>query len=252
MNLDDRESGMSGEGQFDREWDAFRRDDERLPFPLDWLDEPDPAAEPSEVAEVADAANSSEPAEATGLPELADPDELAGSVAPEDDVVDDDWSEAALMPAGWTDAPSSTDGPRYWDRLISSERARISRYRRPATVVLIDIVGIERLERLEPRDGLDVAAQLLVRVGRALTHEMRSGDHAARIDVGRFGVYLPETNEVDAINFVERARVALEAEIERTPYVRIAIGWASPTDGDLDVALELANQRLLQELAPGR
>jgi hypothetical protein len=47
-------------------------------------------------------------------------------------------------------------------------------------------------------------------------------------------------------------RVALETEIQWTPYVRIAIGWASPTDGDLDVALALANQRLLQELAPGR
>ena len=252
MNVDDRESGMSGEGQLDSEWDAFPRDDEQVPFPLDWLDDPDEPSEPREVAEAADGANSAdsaEPAGVTDLPELADPDELAASIAPDDERVDDDWSEAALMPAGWTDATSSTDGPRYWDRLISSERARINRYRRPATVVFIDVVGIERLE---PHDGLDVAAQLLVRIGRALTHEMRSGDHAARIDVGRFGIYLPETNEVDAINFVERARAALETEIERTPYVRIAIGWASPTDGDLDVALELANQRLLQELAPGR
>jgi diguanylate cyclase (GGDEF)-like protein len=232
VNVDDRDSGMSDEGQLDAEWSALLHDDERELLPRDWLDEP---AEPAEAVE---------PAE---LEALEDTDADAAAMA--DDSIGDDWLEEPLMPAGWSDATTSTDGPRYWDRLISSERARINRYRRPATVDLIDIDGISRLQ---PRDGIDVAALLLVRVGRALTAEIRSGDHAARIDLGRFGVYLPETDEVEAINFVERVRVALENEIQWTPYVRIAIGWASPTDGDLDVALELANQRLLQELAPGR
>jgi diguanylate cyclase (GGDEF)-like protein len=232
VNLDDRDSAMSDEGQLDPEWNPFLHDDERELFPRDWLDEP---AQPADAAEPAEVEG---PADADAEPAVA-----------ADEPFDDDWFDEPLMPAGWSDATTSTDGPRYWDRLISSERGRINRYRRPATVVLIDIDGIHRLE---PREGIDVAAQLLVRVGRALTAEIRSGDHAARIDVGRFGVYLPETNEVEAINFVERVRVALENEIQWTPYVRVAIGWASPTDGDLDVALEVANQRLLQELAPGR
>lgn len=245
MNLDDRNSGMSDEGQLDPEWNPFPHDEREL-FPRDWLDEPAGPTEAAESAEPTEAPEPREPIEATE-PTDADADAILDAMAEESGY--DDWLEEPLMPAGWSDATTSTDGPRYWDRLISSERARINRYRRPATVVLIDIDGIHRLE---PREGIDVAAQLLVRVGRALTAEIRSGDHAARIDVGRFGVYLPETDEVEAINFVERVRVALETEIQWTPYVRIAIGWASPTDGDLDVALELANQRLLQELAPGR
>jgi diguanylate cyclase (GGDEF)-like protein len=241
VNFDDRNSGMSDEGQRDPEWNPFPHDEREL-FPRDWLDEP---AGPTEAGEPAHSAESAEPTE----PTTADADADALLVALAEEAVFDDWLEEPLMPAGWSDATTSTDGPRYWDRLISSERARINRYRRPATVVLIDIDGINRLE---PREGIDVAAQLLVRVGRALTAEIRSGDHAARIDVGRFGVYLPETDEVAAINFVERVRVALETEFQWTPYVRIAIGWESPTDGDLDVALALANQRLLPELAPGR
>ena len=241
MNFDDRNSGMSDEGQLDPEWNPFPHDEREL-FPRDWLDEP---ALPTDAAESAEPAAPTEPTDAQAD---ADADAILEAMA-DDEAVFDDWLEQPLMPAGWSDATTSTDGPRYWDRLISSERARINRYRRPATVVLIDIDGINRLE---PREGIDVAAQLLVRVGRALTAEIRSGDHAARIDVGCFGVYLPETDEVEAINFVERVRVALENEIQWTPYVRIAIGWASPTDGDLDVALALANQRLLQELAPGR
>ncbi len=245
MNFDDRNSGMSDGGQLDPEWNPFPHDEREL-FPRDWLDEP---ALPTEATESAESGAPAEPVEPAGEPTDADADAEALLDALADDAAFDDWLDEPLMPAGWSDATTSTDGPRYWDRLISSERARINRYRRPATVVLIDIDGINRLE---PREGIDVAAQLLVRVGRALTAEIRSGDHAARIDVGRFGVYLPETDEVEAINFVERVRVALENEIQWTPYVRIAIGWASPTDGDLDVALELANQRLLQELAPGR
>jgi len=34
---------------------------------------------------------------------------------------------------------TGTDGPRLWDRFVSSEVARVSRYRRPVTVALVDV-----------------------------------------------------------------------------------------------------------------
>jgi diguanylate cyclase (GGDEF)-like protein len=151
------------------------------------------------------------------------------------------------VPSGWSDTITSTDGPHYWDRLMSSERDRVRRYRRPATIVFIEIAHLERLGELW---GEDVAAQSLVRVGRTVMRQIRSSDHAARIDVSRFAVFLPETDEIAAINFVERVRAAIEASLgNMADTVSLAFGWASPTDGDFDAALELAESRLAAELA---
>jgi diguanylate cyclase (GGDEF)-like protein len=185
----------------------------------------------------------------------ADPDGLPEDVMPtQPDETDaaGRLSEHAVTawpaaPSGWSDTITSTDGPHYWDRLMSSERDRVRRYRRPATIVFIEIAHLDRLGELW---GEDVAAQSLVRVGRTVMRQIRSSDHAARIDVSRFAVFLPETDEIAAINFVERARAAIEASLgNMADTVALAFGWASPTDGDFDAALELAESRLAAELA---
>ena len=51
-------------------------------------------------------------------------------------------------PTGWADQLTGTDGPHYWDRLIISETARVRRYKRPATIVLVEIAGLTRLGQL--------------------------------------------------------------------------------------------------------
>jgi diguanylate cyclase (GGDEF)-like protein len=154
---------------------------------------------------------------------------------------------APSAPTGWSDTITSTDGPHYWDRLMSSERDRVRRYRRPATIVFLEVDHLDRLARLW---GDEVAAQSLVRIGRAVMREIRSSDHCARVDVGRFAVFLPETDEIAAINFVERARASIEEALGlMADTITVGIGWASPSDGDLDVALELAEARLTADLA---
>jgi diguanylate cyclase (GGDEF)-like protein len=168
----------------------------------------------------------------------------------EDPVPDAGHPAWPTMPSGWSDAVTSTDGPRYWDRLLSSERDRVRRYRRPATIVFIEIANLERLGVLW---GEDVAAQSLVRVGRTVMHEIRSSDHAARIDVARFAVFLPETTEIAAINFVERVRASIDEALgQMAETVHVGIGWASPADGNLDVALEVAEERLAADLSAER
>ena len=153
---------------------------------------------------------------------------------------------APTPPSGWTDPMTSADGPHYWDRLISSERDRIRRYHRPATVVLIELANLDRLGALW---GDDVAAQALIRVGRTLMQQIRSSDHAARIDMGRFAVFLPETNEIAAINFVERVRAAIDTSLGfMDETLQVGIGWASPADGDIDAALTIAERRLDTDL----
>ena len=150
-------------------------------------------------------------------------------------------------PSGWSDTITSTDGPHYWDRLMSSERDRIRRYRRPATVVFLEVAHLEELARTW---GDDVAAQSLVRIGRTVMRQIRSSDHCARIGVGRFAFFLPETDEIAAINFVERIRGSVEQALGlMADTIRIGIGWASPTDGNLDAAVAVAEGRLAADLA---
>jgi diguanylate cyclase (GGDEF)-like protein len=130
---------------------------------------------------------------------------------------------SAPDPTSWSDPLTGCDGPRLWDRLLASEVARVRRYRRPATVALIEIVGFDELERVW---GDEIAERTFVRLARTLATEIRSSDHIARIERTRFGVLLTETEEIAAINFVERVRAACERQPGE---LRIAIGWASPT-----------------------
>jgi diguanylate cyclase (GGDEF)-like protein len=151
-------------------------------------------------------------------------------------------------PSGWSDAQTGTDGPRYWDRLILSESARVQRYKRPATVVLVEIAGLGELGRLW---GPKVVGHTLAAAARILSKEIRPSDHIARIEPLRFGVLLTETSEIAAINFVERARAACDRELEvATEVVGVAFGWASPPHGgDLSDAMAIASRRLDVELA---
>jgi diguanylate cyclase (GGDEF)-like protein len=150
-------------------------------------------------------------------------------------------------PAGWSDLATGVDGPRYWDRILLSEQARVRRYKRPATVVLVEVTGLARLARLW---GADVAERTLGNAARTLAKEIRTSDHIARIEPARFAILLTETTEIAAINFVERARAACEKDLRlASDFVGIGFGWASPPKGsDLTDAVRIAQRRLAAEL----
>ena len=156
-------------------------------------------------------------------------------------------SQLPAAPSGWSDPLTGTDGPRLWDRFISSEVSRVGRYHRPATVVLVDVVGLDDFAQAR---GPDLAERLFVQLARTLSIESRSSDHIARIDRTRFGILLTETDEIAAINFVERVRASCEAEIWEPDLVRIGIGWADASGStDLRSALAVAEARLAEDLA---
>ena len=173
--------------------------------------------------------------------------DTAGASAPEgDEPRHPDAAAWSMTPTGWSDPDTSTDGPRYWDRMISSERARARRSGRPATIVFVEVVGLEDHAAFI---GAESARSVLIGAGRTLTQQVRASDCVARIATARFAVFLPETNEIEAINFVERARSAIETAIlDAGDDLRVAMGWASPANGDLDVALTVAEERLANEL----
>jgi diguanylate cyclase (GGDEF)-like protein len=151
-------------------------------------------------------------------------------------------------PSGWNDPLTGTDGPHYWDRLIISESARVRRYKRPTTVVFVEVAGLTRLGQLW---GADVAERTLVSAARTLSQSIRTSDHIARVEPIRFAILLTETAEIAAINFIERARASCERDLRiASEVVGVAFGWASPpaTNWDLADAVALAQKRLEVEL----
>jgi diguanylate cyclase (GGDEF)-like protein len=150
-------------------------------------------------------------------------------------------------PSGWRDSLSGLEGPDAWRRTLVAEVARSGRYRRPLTVVVLEIDGL--LELAESL-GDEVARHAVREAAQALRRESRTSDLCFRIGVTRFGVVLTETDEVAAINYVERVRASAP---RRMPHggdgLVLSFGWASPVSGEpADLVVRRADQRLVQEL----
>jgi len=129
-------------------------------------------------------------------------------------------------PSGWTDALTGLEGPEYWRRLVIAEVSRATRYRRPMTAVILDVDGMDSILRVW---GQEVAHHTLRETAQCLRRMARTSDHLTRIGPARFGILLTETDEIAAINFVERVRVAGPKAVPRTAdLIRFVFGWASP------------------------
>ena len=138
-----------------------------------------------------------------------------------------------------------------WNRVLIDEAARIDRYGRAATVVFIQLDGLERLTGVL---GPGAADRILPALADVLARQARGSDHVARLGPGRFGVLLTETGEVEAVNYVERVRAACELWLESGAIaMRRAFGWAAPPiDGSLEDAFVLAQDRMFTELRRGQ
>ena len=142
-----------------------------------------------------------------------------------------------------TDPQTGLDLGATWERWLVEEDARIKRYRRPATVVIVELDGLERLaERLGP----GAADRLVPPVAATMRRHARLSDRVARLGRGRFGTILVETDEVQAINYVERVRAAADIWLEAGAVaVRLSIGWAEANASrGMEEAAHAAEERL--------
>ena len=83
-------------------------------------------------------------------------------------------------------------------------------------------------------------------ISETLRKNARAADHVAALDRGRYGVLLTETDEVRAINFIERVRTACDGWLAAGAVtLRLAIGWADANAGrTIDDAVATAEDRL--------
>ncbi len=137
--------------------------------------------------------------------------------------------------------------PSEWNRVVADEDARNHRYGHPTTVVVVEVEG---LDRLAGAIGTAAIERILPAVADTLSRNARGADHLARLGPARFGILMPETGEVAAINYIERVREACDLWLESGAVaLQLAIGWASPTaDTSLTDALAVAHERMYTEL----
>jgi diguanylate cyclase (GGDEF)-like protein len=129
---------------------------------------------------------------------------------------------------------------------LAEEGARVGRYGHPATIVLVELAGVDRLaERLGP----EAADRLIPPIATTMRRHARAADNLARLGRARFGALLTETDEVLAINYIERVRAACDVWLQSGAVaLRLSIGWAEVGPKQpVEVALKAAETRLNEE-----
>lgn len=150
-------------------------------------------------------------------------------------------------PEGWTDPLTGLDGPDMWQRVLVVEAARAFRYERDLAVVIAELAGLDGVAETW---GGDVARLALREAAQCLRRMSRTSDYVVRIGATRFGVVLTETDEITAINYVERVREAMPRSMPPgTEPLHLSFGWASLRHGEsAEGVVDRASARLLAEL----
>jgi diguanylate cyclase (GGDEF)-like protein len=145
-----------------------------------------------------------------------------------------------------TDPVTGFDLPPAWSRWLAEEEARVRRFHHPATIVLVELSG---LDRLADRLGDEAAQRLIPPIALTMRKNARATDHLARLAPARFGAILVETDEVRAINYIERVRSACDVWLEAgAVMLRLSVGWAEMSpDRPAEIALVDAERRLYEE-----
>jgi diguanylate cyclase (GGDEF)-like protein len=106
------------------------------------------------------------------------------------------------------DALTGVPNRRAFDERFAAESARSARYRRPLSVVLLDV---DRFKAFNDTFGHDTGDEVLRAVGGCLRNTVRGTDFAARYGGEEFVLLLPETGLAAAREAAERLRARIEA-----------------------------------------
>ena len=121
-------------------------------------------------------------------------------------------SELRLARTAADEAPAQRDpltglvDRRGWDRALSAEEARCTRYGSRAAVVVVDLTG---LREVNDRAGHPAGDAVLRRAATTLLAHVRPFDVVARTSGDRFGVLLPECDAATAEVVAARLRRAV-------------------------------------------
>jgi diguanylate cyclase (GGDEF)-like protein len=136
-----------------------------------------------------------------------------------------------LLESATHDALTGLPNRRAFDRMLSHELERSSRYGEVFTLTIIDFDGFKRLNDTRGHAAGDA---LLRAAADTIQAACRASDVSARIGGDEFALLLPETDQFAAAALCERLR----AEVERLAEVSLSWGVAEyPTHGATSSAL---------------
>jgi len=132
--------------------------------------------------------------------------------------------------------PIVLESPEAWHAALRREDLRVTRYGRPASIVVVDVAVT----------GAADSPGIVEPVVDAIRHEARETDRVVQVAPTRFNLLLPETGESAASHFVERLMTAWpERANGHAAALRVTVGSASPGHGQRLVdALAEAERRL--------
>jgi hypothetical protein len=98
-----------------------------------------------------------------------------------------------------------------WNAALERESVRATRYRRPASVAIVELKAEREGVRIDP-----FMTALAGPIARSIRLDTRATDLVARVAAARFQLLLPETSESGAERLAERVAATCRSTIERT------------------------------------
>jgi diguanylate cyclase (GGDEF)-like protein len=114
-----------------------------------------------------------------------------------------------LLEQSRTDPLTSLRNRRGFDEALKQLQATAQRYQRPLSLILIDL---KNLKQINDQHGHPAGDQRLQQIAQTLEKQKRTSDVAARIGGDEFALLLPETDEQQAQQALQRIQHQLEQQ----------------------------------------
>lgn len=156
---------------------------------------------------------------------------------------------------------STTDGltqvwnRRYFMEQLARELSRARRYKRPMSLILLDI---DHFKRINDRYGHLAGDHVLKQLATALRNNLRQDDIVGRFGGEEFTVLLPEIDREGALQLAEKLRRLIEGT--RFPFeqdaievtISLGVAGAAADTAEVDDLLRAADARLYEAKRGGR
>lgn len=162
------------------------------------------------------------------------------------------WCEInALLTEADTDVLTGLNNRRKTERLLVNEFDRAMRYKRPLSVIIIDI---DHFKRVNDTFGHPVGDVVLATVARRIRRRMRVSDHFGRWGGEEFVLICPETPMREATLVADRMRRTIKHRvIGKVGYVTASFGVATYSrHRDYDALVDEADAQLYNAKHLGR
>jgi diguanylate cyclase (GGDEF)-like protein len=162
------------------------------------------------------------------------------------------WCEiSALLTEADTDVLTGLNNRRKTERLLLNEFDRAMRYKRPLSVIIIDI---DHFKRVNDTFGHPVGDVVLATVARRIRRRMRVSDHFGRWGGEEFVLICPETPMREATLVADRMRRTIKHRvIGKVGYVTASFGVATYSrHRDYDALVDEADVQLYNAKHQGR